>query len=757
MSFRRIVTEKDLSSFARGVNIQTGGFNIVSTKGPSYPVFCTSQEQYLNWFGEPTAEKWGGYEVLQYLLEAPAWVTSSIGSGALHAGIDVTSNSVRGFGSDTGRNPLSFDLQNIQTQLTYKPVSQPGNGIQSVFSFTLPIPLVSTFDPSSSGHFKVKVGSRDIIISSVSPSPPDQRLITGDAFVVNSSTVDTSTGEVTLEFAGNPGTVAKYTSLNILTGGVNLAGAKPKAFNLNIDGTSVTNLVLGTTGNASATTIVNVINSALVIAGLPDGLATLNVDDKIVITGVKADPVFGKITLSPPTDFINYDNAISLIFDSTYTGGSLSQTTNAVSPSSSSYIPRNGEEILVSYIVTEDLSNEVSHSFFATSPYNDSDFTYLADISYVKDRIYNMTLLRRSNIGDVQLATYQYSLDKVNNSQNQSIYIFDVFKNNPFVTPIVNTSYTSIATLQGFSDAVILTGGRRGGTPNSSSIYNSWQPFRRAKRYKIKTFVDLYGNSTGYIKDIITSSQKYAFGISPIPLGTLALDAISYRQNLNIDNANLALYTNWIVIEDIFNGGGLIYVSGMGKVAIKYAESVNVYNAESPAGIDENGLGGSLNKGYQIIDVENDYTDAELELLDNAQINPILKDDRYGVIISGDRTLQVAESDTSFVGARRLYNYILENIVDNILPLQEFRLNDQRHRDKMRSLILDIMNPILVDGYLAEFEVVCDESNNTPDVLNRREFVIDIYVKVTPNSQKIKLNFIRISQTQSLAQVIGTV
>jgi hypothetical protein len=40
MSFRRIVTEKDLSSFARGVNIQTGGFNIVSTKGPPQVILC---------------------------------------------------------------------------------------------------------------------------------------------------------------------------------------------------------------------------------------------------------------------------------------------------------------------------------------------------------------------------------------------------------------------------------------------------------------------------------------------------------------------------------------------------------------------------------------------------------------------------------------------------------------------------------------------------------------------------------------------
>jgi hypothetical protein len=757
MSWRITVREKDLSAFARGQNIQTGAFNVISKKGVTYPILCQSQEDYIAWFGEPNGEFWGGYEVLQYLNEAPAWVVSSIGSGALHAGVDVRTDDVRGFGGDTGRNPLSFDLSSIKTQLSYRPIPiQPGTGTKRTFNFTIPIPSGSTFSPEESNAFKVKVGNRDITISSVEGSNVGNvRVINSPALAPSGSNVNVLTGEVNLEFIGQTGSPAKYESLNILSGTVNLAGAKSKGFNLNIDGVSIPNIDLGVSGNATINQIIDVIDQKIVTAGLPTGLVT-EVNDKIVFTGQVADPNFGRIIISPPTDFTNLDNAISIIFDSTYTGGSLSQNTNSVAPPSSSFVPRRGEEVNVGYIVVEDLRSIVSHSFFSTSPYNDIDFDYRVDIRHVRDRIFTMGLFRRTELGDLQIDNYTYSLDKIKDSSNRSIYIFDVFKNNPYVTPIVNNAYTGIAELQGFQELVRLNGGRRGNVPTQSNISNSWQIFRKAKRYKIATFMDIYGNSPNIVSDIIANSQKYSFGISMIPLGNGALDAIAYRQSLGLDFANMALYTNWQIINDIYDGGGEIFVSGIGKVGVKYAQiGTQAYGALAPAGIDEDGLGGILNTGFAIIGMEQDYTDNELELLDNAQINPILSDDAGRYIIKGDRTLQIGLSDTSYVGTRRVYNYILDNVVNTVLPIQEFKYNDEFHREKMRSLIDDIINPVFVDGHLVEYQIVCDGTNNTPEVLNRREFVVDVYVKITPNSQRIRLNFIRISQTQSLAQVVG--
>ena len=153
--------------------------------------------------------------------------------------------------------------------------------------------------------------------------------------------------------------------------------------------------------------------------------------------------------------------------------------------------------------------------------------------------------------------------------------------------------------------------------------------------------------------------------------------------------------------------------------------------------------------------MENDYTENQLLLLDNAQINPIIFNPVYGVLAMGDRTLQVTNSDTSFIGTRRLYNYIIDNIVKQVLKKQEFKLNDPQHRLLATLLTNEFLSPIVNNGYLREAVVVCNESNNTNEVLNQRKFVLDIYVKVTPNSQVNLLRLTRLSQTQTIAQFVS--
>jgi hypothetical protein len=199
-----------------------------------------------------------------------------------------------------------------------------------------------------------------------------------------------------------------------------------------------------------------------------------------------------------------------------------------------------------------------------------------------------------------------------------------------------------------------------------------------------------------------------------------------------------------------------VWVSNVGKIGVKYALMVNTYDALSPAGIDENQHGGQIsNIGFRILEVENDYTDNQLKLMDEAQLNPIVFNPIYGVMIVGDRTLQVTNSDTSFVGTRRLYNYIIDNIQKQVLKKQEFKLNDPQHRLLATLLTNEFLNPIVANSYLREAVVVCNESNNTDIILNQRKFVLDIYVKVTPNSQVNLLRLTRLSQTQTIAQFLS--
>jgi len=264
--------------------------------------------------------------------------------------------------------------------------------------------------------------------------------------------------------------------------------------------------------------------------------------------------------------------------------------------------------------------------------------------------------------------------------------------------------------------------------------------------------MDVYGNSASTLQTIISTYQNYAYGLTMIPSGNNADAAKTYRQGLGIDYDGMSLYTNWARIKDLYNNSSA-WTSQIGKIGVKAALMGNAFDALSFAGIDENNHGGQL-RGFDVIEMEYDYDDVDLKTLDEAQINPIIHDPIFGPIVMGDKTLQVSNSDTSFNGTRRLYNYIISSIISQVLRKQQFKLNDPAHRFVAASLTDQIISPILANSYLSEAKVVCDETNNTTKVLNSRHFVIDVAVKVTANSQFVLLRLTRLSQTQSVADFL---
>jgi phage tail sheath protein FI len=122
--------------------------------------------------------------------------------------------------------------------------------------------------------------------------------------------------------------------------------------------------------------------------------------------------------------------------------------------------------------------------------------------------------------------------------------------------------------------------------------------------------------------------------------------------------------------------------------------------------------------------------------------------------VYGDRTLLTYNTDTSFIGARRMYNYIEDTIVKQVLRKQEFKINDPTHRLKAKTMTTTFLEPIQAGGWIREFAVVCSSENNTDTILEQRQFLLEIYIKVTPTSEWCHLILNRISQNQILSQLI---
>lgn len=392
------------------------------------------------------------------------------------------------------------------------------------------------------------------------------------------------------------------------------------------------------------------------------------------------------------------------------------------------------------------IDNSISHSFFNASPAVDN---LVADVAWVTGSQFTISLYKNSAANGNQLITsYDYSLIKEKDLSGKSLYINDVFYKNPYVIPMVNDNYSGGAYTVN-SSTISFSGGSRGSTPGTSDYATAWANFQKVNKYPGKILMDCSGMAPITVSNLINTYNPYAFGITMVPYGNDTTDAIAYRQHLGLNTDKMAIYTNWQKIQDDYNNS-FAWISGIGSIGKKYALMVDAYDAGSPAGVDESNHGGLI-QDWTVKDIEYSYTDNDTLALDNAQINPFIKNEFYGLMLSGDRTAYSSMTDTSYIGTRRLYNYIAKNVIEQVMKLQDFKLNDSIHRLKARIMINDFLSPIKAASWIRDYAVVCDETNNTDIILQQRKFVVTIYIQVTPNSQRTVLQLVRVGQTQVIS------
>lgn len=739
-TYRNRQIERDLSGFARTTIDATAGTVLKARKGRGIKRFQNDTDLILQ-TGTPDPTYPGVYDAIEYVKVAPLIVSFALGDGYAHAGLDVREGSVVSFGTNGGRdldlfenNPsTAYDAVEINT--TYI-AAVSGDGVTKTFSGTI---SPSGVFPITEGSVKLKVGSNYIPVTDSGTS------ISGDG-LEGTGVFNKTTGEYNIEIKGTSGTPAYLDTTIDLSSGVDLSsGGTDKKVNIEIDKTLFENVNLGSSATTSISDITTAINAALgytCVAGISGGLLRL--------TGQVASVSAGNVKVTAPS---SGESALNLVFDLSAT--SLSSA-NAVSPTG--YVPKVGDAVVFDFTYAQDLSELVSHSIFMESPFDDSLESYAGSVERISGKRYRFTLYSKIKNQYYKVRDYEYSLIKEKNGFGASIYYEDVFRDTPYVRVVVNPNFTGEAdpTVQ----IVDFSGGKRGSDPTSVQVRQAWTQFQYRKKWKAKMLVDFIGDSPSYIRDILSNYQPYAHGLVTVPYGQSRRDqAIAFRQSTGIDWDNMSLFSNWMRVEDVYNGGS-VWISKMGSTAVQFARTAGYFDGLPAAGPtdDFTGTGGILT-GFRVIESETEYTDGEvgsdLQALDDAQINPKIIDENGIPMIYGNRTLQIALSDTSYIHTRRIYNKILEDVSTQIMRKQEFKLNDELHRLVAKSKTDTYLVPILAQSLLRDAYVVCDESNNGDDVLERREFVLDIYVKATPDSEFVILRLTRLPQGGVISDYVG--
>ncbi len=141
------------------------------------------------------------------------------------------------------------------------------------------------------------------------------------------------------------------------------------------------------------------------------------------------------------------------------------------------------------------------------------------------------------------------------------------------------------------------------------------------------------------------------------------------------------------------------------------------------------------------------------ELYKNS-INPIITQPGQGTILFGDKTHLNQSSAFDRINVRRLF-IVLEKAISRASRSTLFEFNDEFTRAQFRNLIEPFLRDVQGRRGIFDFKVVCDETNNTSEVIDRNEFIGDIYIKPARSINFIQLNFIAVRSGVEFEEIIG--
>jgi hypothetical protein len=166
----------------------------------------------------------------------------------------------------------------------------------------------------------------------------------------------------------------------------------------------------------------------------------------------------------------------------------------------------------------------------------------------------------------------------------------------------------------------------------------------------------------------------------------------------------------------------------------------------SPAGFNRGQLKNVVKLAY------NPSAEAHRDELYSRQVNPVVSFPGEGVILFGDKTAQSRPSAFDRINVRRLF-IILEKAIATASKFFLFEQNDAFTRSQFKNLVVPFLKTVQQRRGITDFSVVCDETNNTGEVIDRNEFVADIFVKPTRSVNFISLNFIATKTGVSFTEV----
>ena len=322
-------------------------------------------------------------------------------------------------------------------------------------------------------------------------------------------------------------------------------------------------------------------------------------------------------------------------------------------------------------------------------------------------------------------------------------------------------AYTSVLPV----DAGVLTGGTDDYAVTNGELKTAYDEFADVESLDINLV--LSGPSSGVadtadgmdthgtmITDLVELRKDCVGFISPYRAATVNVSS-SITQTANVKDAfDLLPSSSYIVYDSgykyMYDKYNDVYrfVPLNGDIAGLCANTDKVADPWfSPAGYNRGHIRGAIKLSYNPKNSERDQ-------LYRARINPVTNFPGQGVLLFGDKTAQSKPSAFDRINVRRLF-LVLEKAISIASKYQLFEFNDEFTRAMFRNMVEPFLRDVQGRRGIFDFKVVCDATNNTGEVIDRNEFIGDIYIKPARSINFITLNFIATRTGVAFSEVGG--
>jgi hypothetical protein len=313
-----------------------------------------------------------------------------------------------------------------------------------------------------------------------------------------------------------------------------------------------------------------------------------------------------------------------------------------------------------------------------------------------------------------------------------------------------NTTYTSVL----LPETKSLTNGADG-TIGNAEIIAAYDKFVNPDEVDISLLISGPANATiaNHLIDNIAIVRKDCVAFfSPEKadvvdnVGDESVDVIAYRNTLTSSSYGV-MDCNWKYQFDKYNN---LYrwIPLNGDIAGLCART----DAERDPWFSPGGLNRGIIKN--VVKLAWNPVKAERDDLYVNGVNPVVTFPGEGTVLFGDKTLQSKPSAFDRINVRRLF-IVLEKSISRASRFSLFEFNDQFTRAQFVSLVEPYLRDIQGRRGIYDFRVVCDETNNTGEVIDRNEFIGDIYIKPARSINFIQLNFVAVRTGVSFDEIVG--